>query len=85
VAEAAAAAEAAEAAAQATTALEATPPADGGTPALPPPEAMVDLGKNVQGSVRHASIVRVQKIIDEHLEDSVGFLRGWMHEKREAR
>jgi flagellar M-ring protein FliF len=45
------------------------------------PEAMVDLGGNVQGPVRQTAITCVQEIIDRDPEGSAMLLRSWLREE----
>ncbi|MEK0084975.1 flagellar basal-body MS-ring/collar protein FliF [Benzoatithermus flavus] len=48
-------------------------------------EGVVDLGGNVQGGVRRATIQQVQQIIDTNLDEAVAFLKIWLHDKAKAR
>jgi flagellar M-ring protein FliF len=50
-----------------------------------PETVVVDLGGNVQGGVRRATIQQVQQAIDANLDDAVAFLKIWLHDKAKAR
>jgi flagellar M-ring protein FliF len=46
---------------------------------------VVELGGNVQGGVRRATIQQVQQLIDANLDEAVAFLKIWLHDKAKAR
>lgn len=48
-------------------------------------DGVVELGGNVQGGVKRATIQQVQQLIDADLDEAVAFLKIWLHDKAKAR
>jgi flagellar M-ring protein FliF len=57
----------------------AAPAADGSAPALPAPNASIDISR-IDGQVRESSIKKVGEVVTAHPEEALAIIRTWLHQ-----